>query len=125
MDLRVGQSGGEVGPRGRGGAAVQVERQVGKDKTTVKTKSRSQSGAAGAAGGRTFSLTTRKLVLLEEGVRKGERERGGGRRAAKSQGETVAQVKTVWPPGLSGARTRGECQGLGWAPGDVGVWGAF
>lgn len=36
MDLRVGQSGGEVGPRGRGGAAVQVERQVGKDKTTVK-----------------------------------------------------------------------------------------
>lgn len=25
-----------MGPRGRGGAAVKVERQVGKDKTTVK-----------------------------------------------------------------------------------------
>lgn len=38
VDLRVGQSGEEVGPRGRGGAAVQVGRQVEKDKTTVKNR---------------------------------------------------------------------------------------
>lgn len=70
-------------------------------------------------------MATWKLLLLEEGVRKENGERGGVRRAAKSQGEADAQVKIVWPPGLSGAGARGECQSLGWAPGEVGVWGAF
>lgn len=105
----LGKSGRRVAPRGRGRATVQVERQVGKDMTTVKNRTGRGKGkeldGGGGEGGRreTFSLATRKLDSLEGGAGKGEQGRSGGRRVAKSQLKAVAQVNSVasgvvWSP---------------------------